>query len=377
MSCWPRPSASFSHDIGDETSPAARATAATRRRGSWSASASSSRCAGSIRLAALLGRVRRGEIGGVILFGFNIRRPRPAAAADRAAAEGCPRGRTAAAPDRDRSGGRRRPTPAVGRAGRERVRPRAVERRTDPARGGSHGTGPRCGGGQRRSRARRGRAGRRVVHGCRPANLRGQPRRRSAAPSFLRARARRRARRRDREALSRESAGRRTTPIWSAVAIASSRSALDRDLVPFRAAIGAGVPIVMISNATYPALDAKPAAVVAAGPGAASGRARLQGRHDHRRARRCGSDERPDAALRLRARRSGGGRPAAADGQRVVERGRLRAARRDRRSGAGSARRRCGGATTGSSPSRAPTAEDGRSPALARYAPGHIFRRLT
>ena len=45
----------------------------------------------------------------------------------------------------------------------------------------------------------------------------------------------------------------------SAVEIASSRSALDRDLAPFRAAIGAGVPIVMISNATYPALDTKPA----------------------------------------------------------------------------------------------------------------------
>ena len=45
----------------------------------------------------------------------------------------------------------------------------------------------------------------------------------------------------------------------SAVEITSSRSALDRDLAPFRAAIGAGVPIVMISNATYPALDTKPA----------------------------------------------------------------------------------------------------------------------
>ena len=46
----------------------------------------------------------------------------------------------------------------------------------------------------------------------------------------------------------------------SAVEIAASRSALDRDLAPFRAAISAGVPIVMISNATYPALDTKPAA---------------------------------------------------------------------------------------------------------------------
>ena len=31
--------------------------------------------------------------------------------------------------------------------------------------------------------------------------------------------------------------------------------ALDRDLAPFKAAIEAGVPIVMLSNATYPAFD--------------------------------------------------------------------------------------------------------------------------
>ena len=46
----------------------------------------------------------------------------------------------------------------------------------------------------------------------------------------------------------------------AAVEIAAGRNALERDLAPFRAAIGAGVPLVMISNATYPALDAKPAA---------------------------------------------------------------------------------------------------------------------
>jgi beta-N-acetylhexosaminidase len=43
------------------------------------------------------------------------------------------------------------------------------------------------------------------------------------------------------------------------VEITASRSALDRDLQPFRAAVGAGAPLVMISNATYPALDSKPA----------------------------------------------------------------------------------------------------------------------
>ena len=45
----------------------------------------------------------------------------------------------------------------------------------------------------------------------------------------------------------------------SLVEISASRGALERDLAPFRAAIGAGVPMVMISNASYPALDSKPA----------------------------------------------------------------------------------------------------------------------
>jgi beta-N-acetylhexosaminidase len=44
------------------------------------------------------------------------------------------------------------------------------------------------------------------------------------------------------------------------VEIAATRAELGRrDLLPFRSAIGGGVPIVMISNATYPALDARPA----------------------------------------------------------------------------------------------------------------------
>ena len=45
----------------------------------------------------------------------------------------------------------------------------------------------------------------------------------------------------------------------SLVVIRASRGALESDLAPFRAAIGAGVPMVMISNASYPALDSKPA----------------------------------------------------------------------------------------------------------------------
>lgn len=46
----------------------------------------------------------------------------------------------------------------------------------------------------------------------------------------------------------------------TAVSLAATRWELfGRDLVPFRRAIAAGVPLVMVSNATYPALDAKPA----------------------------------------------------------------------------------------------------------------------
>jgi len=44
------------------------------------------------------------------------------------------------------------------------------------------------------------------------------------------------------------------------VTIAASRAALASDLVPFQALVRAGVPLVMLSNATYPALDAKPGA---------------------------------------------------------------------------------------------------------------------
>ena len=46
----------------------------------------------------------------------------------------------------------------------------------------------------------------------------------------------------------------------SAVAILAERGELGRvDIRPFQTAIAAGVPLVMISNASYPALDAKPA----------------------------------------------------------------------------------------------------------------------
>ena len=46
----------------------------------------------------------------------------------------------------------------------------------------------------------------------------------------------------------------------AAVTLTASRTQLDTDLLPYRSLIGAGVPLVMLSNATYTALDEKPAA---------------------------------------------------------------------------------------------------------------------
>jgi beta-N-acetylhexosaminidase len=50
--------------------------------------------------------------------------------------------------------------------------------------------------------------------------------------------------------------GARVNTDFGSVAIRRSRRQLDDDLAPFKAAIGAGVPLVMISHAVYPALDA-------------------------------------------------------------------------------------------------------------------------
>ena len=65
--------------------------------------------------------------------------------------------------------------------------------------------------------------------------------------------------RRGREALPGDRPGDAATPTRSLVEIPASRTRSRATSAPFRAAIGAGVPIVMISNASYPALDSKPA----------------------------------------------------------------------------------------------------------------------
>ena len=185
--------------------------------------------------------------------------PGPAADADGDAPERRAGRRTAAAPDLDRSGGRERAAPAVGRPGCERLRARRDEL-------GEH----QAGGAARRPRA----AGGGVNVDLAPvADVPG-------AGSFMAA---------DDRTFGASGAvvGRAATAFARGLAdaqgcvscealpgdrqgdeqhrlVRSSRSArvaraLERDLAPFRAAIAAGAPIVMISNASYPALDSKPA----------------------------------------------------------------------------------------------------------------------
>ena len=127
---------------------------------------------------ALLGRVRRGEIGGVILFGSNIESPaqlrRLTATLQEAARDG---GRPPLLIATDQEGGQVRrlpwagPRPATTALGR--LEPAAIR-----ARGAGVREGPSAGGRERRSRPRRRRAPRRLVHGARAADVRGEPGRR-------------------------------------------------------------------------------------------------------------------------------------------------------------------------------------------------------
>ena len=84
---------------------------------------------------ALLGRVRRGEIGGIILFGANITGPAQLRALTGELQSAARAVGSAAAPDRDRSGGRACPPGPLGRTGGERAGARRIERDADPARG--------------------------------------------------------------------------------------------------------------------------------------------------------------------------------------------------------------------------------------------------
>lgn len=208
---------------------------------------------------ALLGRVRRGEIGGVILFGSNVVDPaqlrRLTAALQRAARDA---GRPPLLVVVDQEGGNVRRLPWAGplpsTAALGRLAPMSIRAAATASGTALRGAGvnvnlapvadvPRPGSFMAREQ-RTFAASPASVAGATLAFAQGLAAARVAAavkhfPGIGRA-----TRNTDR----------------AAVAISASRTALgDSDLVPFRAAIEGGVPIVMISNATYPALDAKPA----------------------------------------------------------------------------------------------------------------------
>lgn len=214
---------------------------------------------GTTPSSALLARVRRGEVGGVILFGSNVQSAAQlralSASLQRAARE---TGRPPFLVATDQEGGRvrrlrwagpERPAPELGRLpgaairleGRRAGRAlRLAGVNVDLAPVGDVPVGPSFMAAERRTFASDPDA----VATAATAFARGLADARVAAtikhfPGIGRA-----VRNTDR----------------AAVEIVASSEDLDRDLAPFRVAIASGAPIVMMSNATYPALDAKPAA---------------------------------------------------------------------------------------------------------------------
>ena len=209
--------------------------------------------------SALLERVRRGEIGGVILFGSNIENPaqlrRLTVALQEAARDA---GRPTLLIATDQEGGRVRRLPwagpvpsttALGRLNPTAIRAQALASGKALRLSGVNvdlapvADAPRAGSFMALEE-RTFSADTATVAGATVAFAKGLAGARVAAavkhfPGIGRA-----TRNTDR----------------TAVEIAASRAELSgTDLVPFRAAIAAGAPIVMISNATYPALDSKPA----------------------------------------------------------------------------------------------------------------------
>ena len=100
------------------------------------------RMSGTTPTADLLGRISRGEVGGVIIFGFNIVSRHPADRADRATPGSGNGGRPAEAPHRGRPGGRLDQARAVGPA--DHVGQADGHRRSDVGRTGA-GDGHRVG----------------------------------------------------------------------------------------------------------------------------------------------------------------------------------------------------------------------------------------
>lgn len=207
---------------------------------------------------ALLGRIRRGEVGGVILFGANIT-GRAQLQALTASLQGAARaaGRPPLLIATDQEGGRIRRVPWAGPAANapelgaksaESVRREALLAGRTLRAGGVNvdlapvadvpGPGSFMAADDRTFGASGDLVGRAATAFARGLAAAGVV---ASAKHF-------------------PGIGRATSNTDSShVEIRASRTALDRDLAPFRAAIAGSVPMVMISNASYPALDSKPA----------------------------------------------------------------------------------------------------------------------
>ena len=235
---------------------------------------------------ALLGRIRRGEIGGVILFGANITGPAQLRALTADAPARRSRRRAAAAPDLDRPGGRARAAPAAGPA-RRRPRPSSARRARRASGGRRCSPAARCGRAASTSISRRSRTCR-VPGRSWPAEDRTFGASTAVVARAVTAFAHGLADARVAAAAKHfPGIGRATrTPTRRSSRSARAARRSRRDLGPFRAAIAAGAPIVMISNASYPALDSKPAPWSPRIQSAAARRARIPGRDDHGCARR-------------------------------------------------------------------------------------------
>ncbi len=203
---------------------------------------------------ALLQRVRRGEIGGVILFGANVTGPAQLArltASLQAAARAGGQPLLLVATDQEGGGVRRLSWagPALSASGLGRLGAAAIQAQAAAAGRALRATGvnvdlapvadvPRAGSFM---------AAAARTFGTTPATVG------AAVVAFVRGLADARV-----AATAKHFPGIGTATLNTdqhAVTLPSSEAAL----VPFRSAVAAGVPLVMISNATYPSLDSKPA----------------------------------------------------------------------------------------------------------------------
>jgi beta-N-acetylhexosaminidase len=214
---------------------------------------------GTAPSAFLLDRVRAGAVGGVILFGRNVRdrdQVRALTAALRAAAQTTDRPPLLIAVDQEGGATRRFSwaAPSLSAAQLGRLAPGAVETQGKAAAEALHDVGVNVdlapvadvpsvpgafiGAQERAFSASPGRVGVLATAFAQGLHDGGVAATAKHFPGLGRARV--------------------STDV-GAVTLRASRSALDKDLFPYRPLIASGVPLVMLSNATYPALDAKPA----------------------------------------------------------------------------------------------------------------------